>query len=318
MKSFVAVLALVGVVCCVLTQEDVDKINRESSWTASLDAPKAKMTTKEAREFLGLDLEARGGLRSVAYGVSADALPASFDARDNWPDCQSIKMIRDQSDCGSCWAFGAVESMSDRECIINKQDIILSAEDMNSCSVGSKGQDCGSCNGGQDACAWQYFATKGVVTEDCYPYSLPGCDHHIENSTNPCPDRMYKTPTCQTGCSVQGESWNKYYGETPYAVHNEADIMNEIYTNGPCETGFTVYEDFLTYTGGIYKHVTGASDGGHAVKFIGWGEENGEKYWLVANSWNEHWGEKGFFRILRGTNECGIEDTCNCGIPKQL
>jgi len=53
--------------------------------------------------------------------------------------------------------------------------------------------------------------------------------------------------------------------------------------------------------------MTGKYLGGHAVKVIGYGEENGVKYWMVANSWNENWGENGFFRILRGNNECGIE-----------
>jgi len=272
----------------------------------------AHLTKEAASGFFGADLVGRHGLPTVTYGDLV--APASFDSREHWPNCQSMKMIRDQSDCGSCWAFGAVESMSDRECIINGRDIILSAEDMNSCSVGLI-QDCGSCLGGMDACAWEYFYLTGVTTEDCLPYSLPGCDHHIENSTNPCPDRMYKTPACQKTCSVSGQTYKKYKSKKPYAVHGESDIMNEIALNGPCETAFTVYEDFPTYTGGIYKHVTGASEGGHAVKFVGWGEENGVKYWLVANSWNANWGEKGFFRIVRGTNECGIEDTCNAAIP---
>lgn len=54
---------------------------------------------------------------------------------------------------------------------------------------------------------------------------------------------------------------------------------------------------------------TGSYLGGHAVKIIGWGtdEKSGLDYWLVANSWNDSWGENGFFRILRGVNECGIE-----------
>ena len=77
---------------------------------------------------------------------------------------------------------------------------------------------------------------------------------------------------------------------------------------GPVETAFTVYTDFEDYAGGIYHHVTGSMAGGHAVKFVGWGVENGHKYWKVANSWNPYWGEKGYFRIVRGTNEGGIED----------
>ena len=50
-------------------------------------------------------------------------LPKSFDSRTNWPDCASIRQIRDQSSCGSCWAFGAVEAMSDRICIASKGEI---------------------------------------------------------------------------------------------------------------------------------------------------------------------------------------------------
>ena len=78
-------------------------------------------------------------------------------------------------------------------------------------------------------------------------------------------------------------------------------------TKGPVEAGFTVFEDFLTYKSGVYQHKTGSRLGGHAIKILGWGVENGVKYWLVANSWNEDWGDKGFFKILRGSNHCGIE-----------
>lgn len=76
--------------------------------------------------------------------------------------------------------------------------------------------------------------------------------------------------------------------------------MNEIFKNGPVSVAFTVYEDFPTYKSGVYQHTTGGALGGHAVKMIGWGVENGTKYWLIVNSWNEDWGDKGTFKILRG------------------
>jgi len=56
--------------------------------------------------------------------------------------------------------------------------------------------------------------------------------------------------------------------------------------------------------------------GGHAVKFLGWGIEGGVKYWLVANSWNPNWGDQGYFKIIRGKNECAIESSVNAGVPK--
>ena len=67
---------------------------------------------------------------------------------------------------------------------------------------------------------------------------------------------------------------------------------------------------------GVYQHEAGAALGGHAVKMIGWGEENGSPYWLIANSWNSDWGDNGFFKILRGVDECGIESQVVAGVPK--
>lgn len=70
---------------------------------------------------------------------------------------------------------------------------------------------------------------------------------------------------------------------------------------------FTVYDDFENYASGVYKATSSKSVGGHAVKLVGWGVDGGVKYWKIANSWNPYWGENGYFRIVRGTNECGIE-----------
>lgn len=63
--------------------------------------------------------------------------------------------------------------------------------------------------------------------------------------------------------------------------------------NGPVQTAFNVYEDFLSYKSGVYSHVTGSPVGGHAVKIIGWGVDKDTQlpYWLIANSWNTDWAE---------------------------
>jgi len=95
-----------------------------------------------------------------------------------------------------------------------------------------------------------------------------------------------------------------------------AAIQTEIMTNGPVEADFTVYSDFVNYKSGVYKHTAGTELGGHAVRLLGWGIEAGTPYWLLANSWNPDWGDNGFFKILRGSNECGIEDDINAGLPK--
>jgi cathepsin B len=97
---------------------------------------------------------------------------------------------------------------------------------------------------------------------------------------------------------------------------NEEAIKTEIFNHGPVEAAFTVYEDFVTYKSGVYSHVTGSELGGHAIRILGWGVENDTPYWIVVNSWNEDWGDKGTFKIKRGVDECGIEDSVVAGIPK--
>merc|ERR1712193_356781 len=98
-----------------------------------------------------------------------------------------------------------------------------------------------------------------------------------------------------------------------YSIRGEENMMQELVQNGPMYVSFTVYSDFPTYKSGVYKHTSGSQLGGHAVKLLGWGTENGEDYWLVANSWNEQWGDHGTFKIARGNNECGIEGQVSAG-----
>ena len=102
-------------------------------------------------------------------------VPVAFDSRTAWPACKMIGHIRDQSTCGSCWAFGGVEAMSDRVCIASNGtvQVELSTEDMLSCC----GFTCGSgCNGGYPSSAWRFFKKHGLTTEDKYPYAFPPCE----------------------------------------------------------------------------------------------------------------------------------------------
>jgi aminopeptidase C len=72
----------------------------------------------------------------------------------------------------------------------------------------------------------------------------------------------------------------------------------------------------MTYKSGVYRHHIGMYLGGHAVKLVGWGiDPDGVEYWKVANSWNEEFGENGYFRIVAGNDECGIESRGTAGIP---
>lgn len=306
----------------VINEDLVNKINSARlTWKADLNKNSVVdgMTFEQAKALCGA---LPGGvelpLKEEVLGdeqVSLDDLPENFNAISNWPQCPTIGTIRDQSSCGSCWAFGAVEAMSDRYCIVNKQNISISSGALTFCC-----SSCGfGCNGGYPASAWSYWVSYGLPEEGCYPYPFPSCDHHIENSTNPCPP-PYDTLACPKKCVAgwNGPEWSKdlHFGKTSYRVSsNEASIMAEIYKYGSVEAAFSVYSDFLTYKSGVYAHHSGSYLGGHAIKLLGWGVEGGVKYWIAANSWNTHWGNKGFFWIKRGTNECGIEGYVVAGLP---
>ena len=297
-------------------QKIVDTVNNlKTTW-------KAKIYYRDIAPLVGAlkDTPETQLPEKTTFKTSNADLPENFDLREEYPHCETIREIRDQSRCGSCWAFGAAETMSDRLCIHSKGElqIRVSALHLLTCCP-----NCGfGCSGGFSSVAFSYWKTDGIPsgglygdTNTCKPYFLPPCEDHMHQ----CEDYV-DTPTCETECQegypISLEA-DKTYGESAYSVKGEENIMKEIYENGPVVATFLVYEDFGDYYTGVYQHVTGSALGAHSVKIIGWGvNEEGVKYWLVANSWNENWGEKGFFRIIRGNNDCSFESAITTGMPK--
>jgi len=221
------------------------------------------------------------------------ATPASFDAREQWPECKSIGEIVDQGSSGAAWALAAVGAMSDRMCIKNpEENTMLSANDVEFCS------DCFTWTVNRTACPWLYWLNTGIVSELCYPTA---------SGANEC-------GKCSGKPSLDWDK-DKRKGKSNYTISEEDNMKTELYQNGPFQAVFEVYADFMQYKGGVYEHASGTFEGYHTVKVIGYGEENGVKYWNCANSWGNVWGEKGFFRIRRGNNECNIEKIAYAGLP---
>lgn len=258
-------------------------------------------------------------------------IPDSFDSETNWPMCsKTINDIRDQSNCGCCWAFAGAEAASDRMCIATKGNMLmpLAAQDVCFCSSFD------GCGGGQITTPWTFIKNRGSVTGGqyessgpfgagyCADFTLPHCHHHGPQGNDPYPAEgqpgcmSQSSPSCPRKCDSNATSPHNDFESDKYTfdgrlqtASGEQSIQQMIMEGGPVETAFSVYSDFENYAGGIYSHKSGQQVGGHAVKFVGWGVDGGVKYWKVANSWNPYWGEKGYFRILRGTDEGGIEDT---------
>ena len=235
-------------------------------------------TVEEIKGMLGCDLTPIDGVNFPASPEPVEGeLASSYDFRTT--GCANG--VQDQGRCGSCWAFGSTEALADRFCKAgNKQLHDLSSQYQVSCDRANYG-----CQGGYLDKATDFLVHTGTTAETC--------NHYKSGAQG-------KTGTCPTKCD-DGSSLKMYKCKTRVHPRTTSAIKKEIQDNGPVETGFTVYQDFMSYKSGVYRHTTGSSLGGHAIKVIGWGSD----HWIAQNSWGTSWGEKGYFRI--GYGECGFE-----------
>ena len=96
----------------------------------------------------------------------------------------------------------------------------------------------------------------------------------------------------------------------------ELAMMTEIYNRGPISCGVAVTDELLKYTGGVFTDLTNFTEINHDISVVGCGEEAGQRYWLVRNSWGTYWGENGDFKLARGINNIGIESgACSWAVP---
>jgi len=302
----VALFALLLVGAFAAPREHIaDRVNRlGTTWTAKRNdrATRYPMGVKPGHEFYPLETK--------VHIVERDSIPATFDARKQWPDClPTISNIRDQSQCGSCWAVSSASVFSDRKCIVTggKVQISFSGEDTLSCCQveGSNG-----CDGGYPEGAWEWFVDTGVVSGGNFS-SRAGCRPYL--FCPPDPGHMCHTPACARSCdgSMPANDYqpDKHHAKSAYRIDASVEQMQqEMVQSGSIVVIFSVYEDFYHYSSGVYQRTAGSKFVGyHAVRIIGWGTDNGVAYWLVANSWGRNWGMDGYFMIRRGVNECGIE-----------
>lgn len=223
--------------------------------------------------------------------------PPEFDARKEWP--KYISPVMDQGWCGSDWAISLATIASDRFAIQSNgaEKVILSPQTLLSCNVrGQRG-----CDGGHIDIAWRFASIHGLVDEDCFPYQA---------KMSRCPYKRFDD-LIGDGCRpVVPQRTSRYRVGPPGRLMKEQDIMYDIMQSGPIQAVMTVYQDFFHYRDGIYRHSRYGDNelkGYHSVRMIGWGERNGDRYWIMANSWGPEWGENGYFRIARGEDESGIE-----------
>jgi cathepsin C len=289
--------------------EMVYQINKQQSmWTAGHYPEYETMTLEDLVNRAGgaksrIPDIPKPALASDEVKKSVADLPASFDWR-NIKGINYVSPVRNQGNCGSCYAFSAAGMNEARLRVAtnNTVQLVFSPQDVVDCSPYSQG-----CDGGFPyLIGGKYSEDFGMVEESCNPY--------VGTGTGSCGTK----PSCARHYVTRYEYIGGYYGAC-----NEEQMMLALVNHGPLSVSFQVYSDFQQYKGGIYHH-TGVKSRfnpfqltNHAVLLVGYGvdHDSGVKFWTIKNSWGDSWGEQGYFRIRRGTDECAVESIAVQAFP---
>nr|AAD10337.1 cysteine proteinase precursor [Hordeum vulgare] len=248
----------------------------------------ADMTTDEFRRtYAGSrvrhHLSLSGGRRGdggFRYG-DADNLPPAVD----WRQKGAVTAIKDQGQCGSCWAFSTIVAVEGINKIRTGKLVSLSEQELMDCdNVNNQG-----CDGGLMDYAFQFIQKNGITTESNYPYQgeQGSCDQAKENAQ---------------AVTIDG------YEDVPA---NDESALQKAVAGQPVSVAIDASgQDFQFYSEGVFTGEC-STDLDHGVAAVGYGAtRDGTKYWIVKNSWGEDWGEKGYIRMQRGVSQteglCGI------------
>jgi cathepsin L len=223
-------------------------------------------------------------LRSKNAPVHTKNIKAAPPAAIDWRSKGAVTPVKDQGQCGSCWAFSTTGSTEGAHAIATGQLVSLSEQQLMDCSSAQGNQ---GCNGGLMDQAFEYIiANGGICSEASYPYL--GYD-----------------ATCNTNCKKVATI--KSYTDVPSGV--ESDIFSEI-VKGPVSIAIEAdQQSFQFYSSGIYSDPGCGTNLDHGVLIVGYSGAIGKanSYWIVKNSWGASWGDNGYIELAMGQNECGLD-----------
>jgi len=264
--------------------------NPKRSWEMGL-TKFADLTSEEfAEQYLGYLPRERNFMRSKNLAPKSPktiALPASVD----WTAAGKVTPVKDQGQCGSCWAFSTTGSIEAAYAIEQSTSpISLSEQELVDCaqSTGNQG-----CEGGlmDDAFEWIINSggtPNGLCTETAYPYTA-------------------MDGTCaQANCTAA-----MYITAFTDVTTNSESALQAAVVNQPISIAVDASQGWQLYTGGILTPACGCSTNlDHGVLLVGYGTDAGTAYWKVKNSWAASWGEQGYIRLQRNTGGSGTCGLC--------
>jgi cathepsin L len=248
------------------------------------------------------------GLNKAAHTVDVAAVASLADESKVLPDSVDwrtqgvVSKVKNQASCGSCWAFSAVESIESAVAIATKKLLVLSEQQIVSCSPNP--DHCGGtggCKGSTQPLAFNYTLSAGITSEADYPYAA---ETKIGVSGKCKPEKIIPVAGI-TGFKVVPKN-------------NYTELMTAVATVGPVSISAATAHWQLYEKGVFSKNCGTAMD--HGIQLVGYGADGDALYWTVRNSWGATWGEKGYIRVKRygeGKEPCAMDtkpqdgDACN-------
>jgi cathepsin L len=235
--------------------------------------------------YLGYKNDLRRNAVTVTLGSLVTGPEAYPDGSLDWSQKGAVTGVKDQGQCGSCWAFSTTGSVEGAIQIKHGGSTVsLSEQELMDCSY-SYGNL--ACDGGLMDNAFKYVMANGLCTEAAYPYTA-------KSSTN------CKKSSCTMSANTKIASY-KDVTHTENALGAAVDI-------GPVSVAIEADQSgFQLYKSGVFNGVCGQNLD-HGVLAVGYGKDtsSGLDYWKVKNSWGTSWGEAGYIRMVRNKDECGI------------
>jgi cathepsin F/cysteine peptidase B len=204
----------------------------------------------------------------------------------DWRQKGAVTHVKNQGMCGSCWSFSSTGNMEGQYFVKKGKLLSFSEEELVQCSTnGNMG-----CNGGLMDNAFEWVVGNGGIdTEGDYPYTSGGGN----------------TGTCNTAKQTKYAATKPMFSGHQDLPNDEDQMATWLSSNGPIAIAVDASSGWQTYSGGIVTDCDGQQLD-HGVLLVGYGTDGSTPYWIVKNSWGTGWGENGYIRLQKGTNQCGL------------